>query len=333
MNTLISLLIPSPSRGIWYVGPLPIRAYALCIIAGIVAALWISERRWQARGGAQGFILDMAMLAVPFGVVGARLYHVMTDPQLYFAPGKNPWRAFEVWQGGLGIWGGVALGALGAYLVARRHGVALRDVADVVAPGLALAQGIGRWGNWFNQELFGGPTTLPWGLRIDPENRPRGYEAFATFHPTFLYESLWDLGLFAALLFLGRRYTIGGGRLFALYVMGYTLGRGWIEYLRIDPVNHFLGLRLNDWTSLILFVAGLIYFIVASNTQGDVQSDGVAGAGLEGDRADELPPPTAASTGPRDQSDETARDSKLDAGSSSGVPRTPGVRPPTGERP
>jgi prolipoprotein diacylglyceryl transferase len=253
--------IPSPAQGIWYLGPLPVRAYALCIIAGIVLAIWISERRATNRGWPPGLIVDVAMWAVPFGVVGARIYHVVTDPQLYFTEGRNPWRAFAIWEGGLGIWGGVALGALGAYFSVRRQRISLRELADIVAPGLALAQAVGRWGNWFNQELFGRPTDLPWALSIDPENRPEAYAGFSTFHPTFLYESLWNLGLFFILIWAGRRFALARGRLFALYVMGYTLGRGWIEYLRIDPVNHILGLRLNDWTSLLLFVAALAYMI------------------------------------------------------------------------
>ena len=254
-------MLPSPSQSVWHLGPVPVRAYALCIIVGIVAAVWLGERRWQRRGGSPGTISDIAVWAVPFGVVGGRLYHVLTDPELYFSDGRNPWAALYVWNGGLGIWGAISAGALGAWLGARRHGLAFEDVAGVLAPAIPLAQAIGRWGNWFNQELFGKPTTLPWGLQIAPDNRPDGFSSFATFHPTFLYESLWNLGVVGLVLWVERRGGVKGFRLLAVYVMGYTAGRLWIEYLRIDTVNHVLGLRLNVWTSLLLFAAALAYFL------------------------------------------------------------------------
>jgi prolipoprotein diacylglyceryl transferase len=261
---VISLSLPSPSQGVWHLGPLPVRAYALCIIAGIIAAVWLAERRWVARGGKPGAIQDIALWAVPFGIVGGRIYHVVTDPELYFGPGRNAVNALYIWHGGLGIWGAIALGALGAWIGARRAGVPLGEIAGVLAPALPLAQAIGRWGNWFNQELFGKPTALPWGLQIAPDRRPPGYENYATFHPTFLYESLWDLGVVGLVLWLERRFQLTGGRLFAVYVMGYTAGRGWIEYMRIDTVNHVLGLRLNVWTSIIVFLTAATYFVLAS---------------------------------------------------------------------
>jgi prolipoprotein diacylglyceryl transferase len=255
--------IPSPDQGVWHLGPLPLRAYALCIILGVVVAIWMGERRWVARGGRPGIIGDVAIWAVPFGLVGGRLYHVITDYKLYFGDGQDPVAALYVWQGGLGIWGAIALGALGAYIACRRAGVRFAPVADALAPGIVVAQAIGRWGNWFNQELFGRPTTLPWALEIDPDHRPAGYEQYQTFHPTFLYECLWNLGVAGLVIWADRRFRLGYGRAFALYVMGYTAGRGWIEYLRIDPVqeNDVLGLRLNVWTSIVVFVAALAFFL------------------------------------------------------------------------
>ena len=253
--------IPSPSEGVWYLGPIPLRAYAFCIVLGVIAAVWLGERRWRARGGEPGTITDLAVWAVPFGLVGGRLYHVITDWQLYFAPDapNRPIDALYIWNGGLGIWGAVALGAVGVWIACRRRGISLSAVADTVAPGIALAQAIGRWGNYFNQELFGGPTDLPWGLEIDP-GRPGTVPGEATYHPAFLYESLWDLALAGVLILVGRRYHLRHARLFALYVAGYTIGRFWIEGMRVDPAHHILGLRLNQWTSVVILVGALIYF-------------------------------------------------------------------------
>lgn len=249
--------LPSPSQGVWHLGPIPIRAYALCIIAGIAVAIWLTRRRWAARGGDPDDVVDVALWAIPFGVVGGRLYHVLTDPELYFAPGRDPMRAFYVWEGGLGIWGAVALGALGAWIGCRRRGIDFLEFGDALAPGLVLAQAIGRWGNYFNQELYGGPTTLPWALRIDPAHRPADSPDIALYHPTFLYESLWNVAVAVLLLWVDRRFTVPRGKLFALYVAAYTVGRGAIEGLRIDHANHFLGLRLNEWTSAIVFLAAV----------------------------------------------------------------------------
>ena len=230
--------IPSPSNGVWHLGPVPIRGYALAIILGIVAAIWIGERRWQARGGRAGEVQDLAVWAVPFGLVGGRLYHVATDHKLYFGADGDPWQILYVWHGGLGVWGSIAFGALGAIIAARRKGMQIAPMVDALAPGLLVAQAIGRWGNWFNQELFGKPTDLPVGAR----DRPRAPAARATrprptFHPTFLYECLWNLAVFGVLIALDRRFKFGHGRMLALYVMAYTLGRGWIEMLRIDTVE------------------------------------------------------------------------------------------------
>ena len=263
MTTILS--IPSPDNGIWYLGPVPIRAYALCIIAGILAAIWIGERRWVARGGRSGEVSDLAVWAVPFGLVGGRIYHVMTDWELYFGEGENPVTALYLWRGGLGVWGAIAMGALGVVIGARIKGIKLLPVLDAMAPGVLVAQALGRWGNWFNQELFGKPTDLPWALRIDPAYRPEGYFADETFHPTFLYEFLWNLGAFGLVIWADQRFRLGFGRVLALYVMAYTAGRGWIEMLRIDDVQlqDVLGLRLNVWTSIVLFVAATVYFVLA----------------------------------------------------------------------
>ena len=260
---VLPLSIPSPSEGTWYVGPLPLRGYALSIIAGIVAAIWIGERRWVARGGRAGDIQDLAIWAVPFGLVGARAYHVATDASRYFGEDGNPWQALYVWKGGLGIWGGIALGAVGVVISAKLKGIRLLPVLDAMAPGVLVAQALGRWGNWFNQELYGRPTDLPWGLEIDPANWPpgRSFEPGTTFHPTFLYESLWGLAAFAVLVWADRRFRLGHGQVLAAYVALYTLGRGWIETLRIDDVelSDVGGLRFNVWTSIVLFVAAVAF--------------------------------------------------------------------------
>jgi prolipoprotein diacylglyceryl transferase len=261
-GSVVLASIPSPDQGVWYLGPVPIRAYALAIILGVLVAVWLGERRWVARGGRPGQVGDIAIWAVPFGLVGGRLYHVATDWRLYFGEGREPITALYVWQGGLGIWGAIALGALGAWIGARRAGIRFAPFADALAPGVVLAQAIGRWGNWFNQELYGRPTSLPWGLEIDPENRVDGYEDQATFHPTFLYESLWNVGTAVLCIWADRKLKLGFGRVFALYVMAYTAGRGWIEYLRIDTVQEddVLGLRLNVWTSIVVFLLALAFF-------------------------------------------------------------------------
>jgi prolipoprotein diacylglyceryl transferase len=262
---MIFASIPSPDSGVWTIGPVPLRAYALLIITGIVVAVWVGSKRYVARGGAPGTIADIAVWAVPFGIVGGRLYHVITDWQLYFGPGKEGFAgAIRIWDGGLGIWGAVALGGVGAWIAAKRKGIALPPVADAIAPGIALAQAIGRFGNWFNQELFGAPTTVPWALEIDPPFRPDGYEQFETFHPTFLYESLWMLGVALVLIWADRRFTMGHGRVFALYVLLYSLGRLWIEALRIDDANVILGFRLNIWTSILVALGALIYLVISA---------------------------------------------------------------------
>lgn len=323
--------IPSPPQAVWEVGPVPLRAYAFCIIAGIiVAGIW-GNRRLVARGGRPGAITDLAIWMVPFGLVGGRLYHIITDPELYFGdpsiPGHywNPWGVLEIWNGGLGIWGAIALGGLGAYIGARRYKIPFGAVADALAPCIVLAQGIGRIGNYFNQELFGSPTTMPWGLDVFLRT-PGGVAGTAaqcgsgefptewvkatpevlcgTYQPTFLYELLWNIGVALLVVWADRRFRLGRGRAFGLYVAGYTAGRGWIEMLRIDHANHILGLRINVLVSIVVFVAAVIFLIAtrrkeredpatvfgimpgtASRTV-DGRSDGSAGDGSAGDDGD-----------------------------------------------
>ncbi len=253
--------IPSPSRGVYHLGPIPLRGYAFCIIIGVFVAVWLGNKRWVARGGKVGTVADIAVWAVPFGLVGGRLYHVITDYELYFSEGRDWVDAFKVWQGGLGIWGAIALGAVGAWIGCRRRGIPLPAWADALAPGIAFAQAIGRWGNWFNQELYGRETHLPWALHItsSTDGRVPGY-----YHPTFLYESLWCIGVGFLVIWADRRFKLGHGRAFALYVAAYCVGRGWIEYMRVDDAHHILGLRLNDWTAMIVFLLAVLYFVISA---------------------------------------------------------------------
>lgn len=274
----IATYIPSPEQAVWHLGPLPLRAYALCIIAGVVAAIWIGEKRFVAAGGRPGAIGDIAIWAVPFGIIGGRIYHVLTDPELYFGDGRNPVDALKIWEGGLGIWGAIAFGGVGAWIACKRYDIDFLTMADALAPGLLVAQAIGRLGNYFNQELFGRPTTVPWALEISERHRPDGYEQFATFHPTFLYEALWNLAAAVLLVWLGKRFALTHGRVFALYVMLYTLGRGWIEALRIDTVNHLGPFRLNIWTSIVVFCLALAYFVWAGRRWRESAERDVSGA-------------------------------------------------------
>ena len=259
---LIPAAIPSPSTSVWHLGPFPLRAYAFSILAGIAVAVWMTRRRWAARGGDPDAVLEIVFWAVPFGIIGGRIYHVISSPAAYFGAAGSPIKALYIWEGGLGIWGAITLGAVGAWIGCRREGVRFSSFADAVAPGLLVAQAIGRLGNWFNQELFGGPTTLPWGLRIDPTSPtfPDGYPAETLFHPTFLYEILWNFAAAALLIYLDRRFRLGHGRVFWLYVVLYTTGRLWIELLRIDPASIVLGLRLNVWTSIVVGLGALLAF-------------------------------------------------------------------------
>ncbi|GAC69970.1 prolipoprotein diacylglyceryl transferase [Gordonia soli] len=268
--------IPSPPQGVWDIGPFPLRAYALCIIVGIVIAVFWGNRRWIARGGQDGEVLDIAIWAVPFGLVGGRIYHLLTDWNTYFGDGpKTPMDALRIWDGGLGIWGAVVFGGVGAWIGARRHGVRLPAFGDAIAPAILLAQAIGRLGNYFNQELYGEPTTLPWGLEIFDRENGSGYadpavidgvsngHVVAVVHPTFLYELLWNLLVVVILVTLDRRFRIGHGRLFALYVAGYCIGRFGIELMRTDPATMVAGLRINTFTAAIVFACAAAYFVIA----------------------------------------------------------------------
>lgn len=270
LGSVLLAAIPSPTQGVWEIGPVPIRAYALCIIVGIVVAVWIAEHRYTARGGEPGGVVDIAVTAVPFGIVGGRLYHVFSTPEPYFGANGHLIDAFKIWQGGLGIWGAVSLGGVGAFIACRRRGLRLAPMADAMAPGIVVAQAIGRLGNWFNNELYGRPTTQPWGLTIY-EQVPGGGRAatgpdgqpivLGTFQPTFLYELIWDLGVAGVVVWADRRFQLGRGRAFALYVAAYCSGRVWIEALRVDTAERIFGLRLNIWTSILVFALAVAWML------------------------------------------------------------------------
>ncbi len=275
VNPPVLAYIPSPPQGVWHLGPLPLRAYALCIIAGIIVAIWWGDKRWQQRGGQPGTVLDVAMFAVPFGLVGGRLYHVATDWQKYFGPGKSPIEALYIWQGGLGIWGAVLLGGIGAWIGCRVYKIPLPALGDAIAPAVLLAQAIGRLGNYFNQELYGRATEVPWGLEIyerynpdtgalDMMNGVSTGQVQTVVHPTFLYEMVWNLLVVVLLVQLDKRFTIGHGRLFALYVAGYSFGRFFVELMRDDEATHILGLRINLFTAVVVFLCAMAYFVLAT---------------------------------------------------------------------
>lgn len=256
---------PTPSTSAVALGPFTIHFYALCIIAGVAVAIWVGNKRFVATfPGAQKVLSDVAIVAVPSGVIGGRLYHVLTSPELYFGPGANFADIFKIWKGGLGIWGAIGLGALGAYIAYRRIARRIElpsfaHFADAVAPGLLLAQAIGRFGNWFNGELFGRPLNTWWALEIPANLRPSGYENFTTFHPTFAYEAIATASLALLLIALGTRYPAGS--IFALYVAGYSLARFFIEGIRIDQAYVWGGMRLNQYVALTLFSLACAAFI------------------------------------------------------------------------
>ena len=270
---MIQLSIPSPSTGVIYLGPLPLRAYSLFIILGIFVAIWLGNKRWIAKGGKPGQVSDVALFAVPFGIIGGRIYHVATDWEKYFGSGQNWIDALKIWNGGLGIWGAILFGGVGAWIGCKYYKIYLPPFADAIAPGIIFAQAIGRLGNYFNQELFGKPTDLAWGLEIAEKFRPQGFESFATFHPTFLYEIIWNVLIGFGLIYLDRKYKIGHGRLFALYVSLYSLGRLFIENLRIDEARLVLGFRFNVFTSLVVIVGGLIYFVISNRSKPGIDKE------------------------------------------------------------
>ena len=271
--------IPSPPDNAIHLGPVQLRAYGLAIALGVVTAVAIAQRRWAARGGDPGDITGIALWAVLAGLVGARAYHVVTDLDRFTG---RWWHAAAIWEGGLGIPGGLAAGVVAGVLVARRRGLPAGQLLDVVAPAIPVAQAIGRLGNWFNQELYGRPTNLPWGLNIDPDHRPAGLVDVATYHPTFLYEALWNLALAGLLIFWERHHPHQRpGRLFTLYVAGYALGRLWVEALRIDPAARLLGVRLNIWTSLAAFTGATAWLLITRHQPGDASTSGAPGRSPE----------------------------------------------------
>jgi prolipoprotein diacylglyceryl transferase len=302
--------IPSPPSNA--IGPF--RAYGLMIALGVLAAVEISRKRWRDKGGDADDISAIAIWAVPAGLVGARLWHVITDNQLFR---DEPVKVFFIWEGGLGIPGGIILGiSVGAW-VGYRRGMRLSVATDAVIPTIALAQAIGRLGNWFNQELFGRPTDLPWGLEIDPRFRPAEYASSPTFHPTFLYEALWNIGLFTVLVLLDKRKVLRPGRILPLYLLGYGLGRIWVEAMRSDTANTILGLRVNTWTSLGLIATGLVWLAVGGVRRRPDDDDSpydlerVPDRAVTGDEVDEdeAPPPGSTTT---DDGDTAARPERLE---------------------
>lgn len=258
--------IPAPPGRELELGPLTVRAYALCVIAGIAVATWVTHRRWTRRGGDPDLVMEVALWGVVAGLLGARLYHVVTSPDQI---GDEWYAPIAIWEGGLGIWGGILFGVLAGAWVVRRRGASVTAFMDAAAPALPLGQAVGRIGNWFNQELFGGPTDLPWALEVDERFRPEEYRADETFHPTFLYEGLWNAGIGVGLIILGNRVRIRPPGLFCLYVALYTLGRMVWESLRVDPANEILGLRVNLWVSGVLFLGAVAAFVWTQRRGGD----------------------------------------------------------------
>ncbi|HEX8856254.1 MAG TPA: prolipoprotein diacylglyceryl transferase [Thermoleophilaceae bacterium] len=250
-------VIPSPSSNGFHLGPLLVHAYGLAYVVAVLAAVVLTTRRWEVRGGSRELVYEVALFGFPAGLIGGRLYFLATS---WNEVPDHWWGPFAIWKGGLGIWGGIALGTLAGVWVLHRRRADIPRFLDAAAPGLLVAQAIGRVGNYFNQELFGGPTNLPWGIHIDPANRPAGYAHYTTFQPTFLYELIWNLALAAALIWLGRHRQIRAPGLFALYVAGYSGFRIFEELLRVDPAHHILGLRLNFFVAVLLFAAGLAWF-------------------------------------------------------------------------
>lgn len=276
MTHLLPAFIPSPAHNGFHIGPLFIHAYGLAYVVAVAAAVLVTVRRWETRGGDRQLVYDVALLAFPAGVIGGRLYFLATS---WNEIPPHWWGPFAIWKGGLGIWGGVALGTLVGIWVLRRRGANVTLFMDAAAPGLLVAQAIGRIGNYFNQELFGLPSKLPWALEISPAHRPLAYAHYVTFQPTFLYELIWNLLLAGALVWLGRRRTIKPPGIFALYVAGYSFARIGEELLRVDPAHHILGLRLNLYVASILCLAGLAWFVRTQRTAAPAATDAARTAG------------------------------------------------------
>jgi prolipoprotein diacylglyceryl transferase len=266
MNSLIFLAIPSPDVSYIELGPLRIHFYALFILAGIILALVLTESRLRTRGAESGIALDISLWAIPLGILGGRFFHVVTHPNDYFFPGADLLAVFRIWEGGLAIYGALMFGALGAAIGARAAGIKFTSYLDAVAPGVLLAQAVGRWGNYFNNELFGTPTDLPWGLQIDSSNPayPAGLPEGVLFHPTFLYESIWSLAGVALLLAADQRFNLRWGKMMGLYLVYYSVGRVWIEAIRIDPSEIFLGLRINIWSAIAGIAIGIAIIVLQS---------------------------------------------------------------------
>ena len=257
--------IPSPSINSVYLGGFELRFYALFIILGIAIATWLASRRLERRGGARGVVVDIALWAVPFGIAGGRSYHVITHPNDYFYPGADLWRVLYVWEGGLAIFGAVLVGGAAAMIGCRIAGIRFLSFADALAPAMLIAQAVGRLGNYFNQELYGLPTTLPWGLQIDPQSAafPEGLPPGTIFHPLFLYEMLWNLAGAATILLLERRYDLRWGRALGVYLLIYGTGRAWFESIRIDPTElEIWGVKINVLTALVVAIAGVVLVVV-----------------------------------------------------------------------
>ena len=270
--------IPSPSANGFYIGPFFIHYYGLCYVVGISAAIFTSRRLWREQGGDPEIVYTVALWGVPAGILGGRLYHDITS---WNEVPHNWWGWIAIWQGGLGIWGGIAGGVAGGLIPLHRHRIDIRRFIDVAAPGILFAQAIGRVGNYFNQELFGGPTSLPWALQISPAHRPAGYLGYSTFQPTFLYELIFDAALAVALIWLIRHRHVRPPGIFALYVTGYSAFRIFEELLRVDPAHHFLGERLNFWVALQLTIAGASWFAYTQRAGAARASPGVLEGGSE----------------------------------------------------
>ena len=294
--------IPSPGSNSLDIGSLELRAYGLMIALGVLAAAWLFHRRFTERGHSSELASSVTVWAVVAGLIGSRIYHVITDWKTYQGNWGESW---QIWEGGLGIPGAVAAAAAVMWVYARQKGIPLSDIADSVAPALPLGQAIGRWGNWFNQELYGRPSDLPWALEIDPENRRRQYLNDETFHPTFLYECIWNLALVGALLWVGKRFTLKPGRLFGLYVLGYSLGRLWIEFIRVDYASELAGVRVNIWVMLALILASAAYLLYGRG--GDAEDEAAEETDPEG-------PENEAAVEPAldDPEDETAENISLE---------------------